>query len=132
MRTFSTVFFWTAILLLILWIGIPFIADISGLLLTDRRLSDFYHNTRYIVVPTAFLLTLFKTLAKGSAWHVAMRTIFLTVGAALFSVLVFASGFSDGLCGSTQKAHYLSIGKCHLLNFLKEFDVGGKCGSTRN
>jgi hypothetical protein len=103
MRIFSAVIFWSAILLLILWIGVPFIADISGLILTDKRLSNFYHSTRYIVVPAAFLLTLFKTLKKGNTWHVELRTVLLTLGAASFSVLYFMTGFFEGLCGSTTK-----------------------------
>lgn len=131
MRTFSTVIFWTAILLLILWIGIPFIANISGLILTNKQLSSLYHNTRYIVVPAAFLLTLFKTLKKGSAWHVEMRIILLTAGAAIFSVLVFMSGFFDGLCGSTTKSTlYVNRQVPSSKIFLKEYGCGAASAGT--
>lgn len=125
MRTLSTIIFWIAILLLILWIGIPFIADISGLILTDKRLSEFYHNSRYIVVPVAFLATLFKTLKKGSAWYIEMRTIFLTAGAAIFSILVFLSGFFDGLCGSTTKSTlYINQQISSSKIFFREYECG--------
>ena len=69
--------------------------------MTDKRLSNFYHSTRYIVVPAAFLLSLFKTLKKGNTWHVELRTVLLTVGAASFSILYFVTGFFEGLCEST-------------------------------
>jgi len=119
-------------LLLVFWVGIPLIADLSGLVLTNKRLSHFYQSTKYIVVPAAFLLTLFKTLKKNSAWHIEMRTILLTVTAALFSVLIFMFGFYDDLCGSTTKRtlfinHQVPSSRI----FLREFGCGAANAGER-
>jgi len=133
MRIFSTIIFWSAILLLILWVGVPFIADISGLILTDKRLSDFYHSTRYIVVPAAFLLTLFKTLKKGNAWHTELIAVLLTLGAASFSVLYFMTGFFEGLCSSTTKdTLFINREEPSSRIFLREFGCGAASGGERD
>lgn len=132
MRTFSLVIFWVAILLLVLWVGVPIIADINGLILTDKGISNFYHSSRYIVVPTAFLLTLFKTLKKGNAWHMGLRTILLTVGAAFFAVLFFMVGFFESLCGSTtNRTLFINRQVPTSGIFLREFGCGAASAGER-
>ncbi len=133
MRNFTTLIFWAAILLLILWLGVPLLTDIFGLTLTDKRLSDFYHSTKYFVVPTAILLTLLKTLSKGMASVIEVRNIFLTVCAALLSVLVFSFGFFDKLCGSTTKSTlFINRQESSSKIFLREYGCGAVGSGPRN
>ena len=61
-----------------------------------------------------------------------MRTILLTVTAALFSVLIFMFGFYDDLCGSTTKRtlfinHQVPSSRI----FLREFGCGAANAGER-
>lgn len=132
MRRLSTALFILGIVLLILWVGVPFIADMFDLVLTDQRLSGIYHNTRYFIVPGAFLLTLFVTLRKSTTELAKWRTIFLTVIAASLSVLIFMAGFFDGLCGSSAKqVLFINRQKPSSKVLLREYDCGAASAGYR-
>jgi hypothetical protein len=124
MRILSIIIFWIAIILLVAWLGLPLIVEVTNLILLDTAFSDFYHKSKVFVVPIAFLLTLVKTLKKGSPLYIQARALFFTIGAAVLSILIFMVSLSD-MCGDTvKKVLFINRQKPTTKIYLREYDCG--------
>jgi hypothetical protein len=125
MRIFSSVVFYLALFILFIWVVVPLVIEVSDLEFSDMQLLKLYKSSRMYVVPVAIILTLFKSLKKRDNAFMEFRKIFISIGAALLSLVIFIGLLLDFSCDSINK-QLLFINEYNPSSriFLREYGCG--------
>jgi hypothetical protein len=102
MQTSSKIIYWTSLVLIFVFVIVPFVGQFTPLEFTNDNFQDSFEQFRFFGLPIAILLTLFGTLKAKDSTGTKTSKIVLTICISVFSVFILFMTVFAGMCRWTN------------------------------
>src|SRR5690606_10065784 len=102
MQTSNKIIYWTSLVLIFVFVIVPFVGQFTPLEFTNDNFSDLFEQVRFFGLPIVILLTLFGTVKAKDSTGTKTGKIVLTICISLFSFFVLFMTAFAGMCRWTN------------------------------
>jgi len=102
MRTSNKIIYWTSLVLIFIFVIVPFAGQFTPLEFTNDNFQDSFEQLRFFGLPILVLLTLFGTIKRKDSAGTKTTKIVLTICISLFSVFFLFMTVFAGMCRWTN------------------------------
>ncbi len=127
MQTSSKIIYWTSLVLIFIFVIVPFVGQFTPLEFTNANFQSLFEQFRFFGLPPVILLTLFGTLKAKDSSATKTTKIVLTICVSLFSVFILFLSIWAGMCRWTNnKVLFTNLNDKTTKIVLRDFG----CGAT--
>ena len=127
MQTSNKIIYWTSLVLIFIFVIVPFVGQFTPLELTNDNFENSFEQFRFFGLPVVILLTLFGTLKTKDSTGTKTTKIVLTICVSLLSVFILFITVFAGMCRWTNnKVLFHNINDKTTEIVLRDFG----CGAT--
>jgi hypothetical protein len=127
MQTISKIIYWTSLILIFLFVVVPFVGKFTPFEFTNDNFQNSFEQFRFFGLPVVILLTLFGTLKPKNSTTTKTTKIILTICISLLSIFILFATVFAGMCRWTNnKVLFNNINDNTTKIVLRDFG----CGAT--